>query len=72
MRNTLTIPTQNTFYALYRSFTECIFVEEEDNIVFYKNKYGQAAREVAESAVCDIRKNGWNSVEQDLLDETQD
>ncbi|CCM00809.1 uncharacterized protein FIBRA_02851 [Fibroporia radiculosa] len=38
----------NSFYALYRSFTQCMFIEEEGAIVFYKNKHGQAAREVAE------------------------
>lgn len=35
-----------SFYALYRSFTECLFVEEDGDIVFYKNKEGKAAREV--------------------------
>ncbi|KAF9041637.1 fatty acid desaturase-domain-containing protein [Panaeolus papilionaceus] len=39
----------NTFYALYRSFTQCLFVEDEGDIVFYKNKKGVAARIVAES-----------------------
>ncbi|KAF9003416.1 fatty acid desaturase-domain-containing protein [Cyathus striatus] len=36
-----------SFYALYRSFTECLFVEEEGDIIFYKNKHGKAARVVA-------------------------
>ena len=38
--------SQPTFYALYRSFTECQFVEDEGDIIFYKNKQGKAAREV--------------------------
>jgi omega-6 fatty acid desaturase (delta-12 desaturase) len=59
----------NTLYALYRSFTECLFVEEESDIVFYKNKDGQAARGIAECAVRDIRKAGWDPVEQDRLGE---
>lgn len=37
---------QPSFYALYRSFTECLFVEEDGDIVFYKNKEGKAVREV--------------------------
>ncbi|KAJ7606173.1 delta-12 fatty acid desaturase [Mycena polygramma] len=37
----------NTFYALYRSFTQCCFVEDDGDIVFYKNKEEQAARLVA-------------------------
>ncbi|PPQ67237.1 hypothetical protein CVT24_011556 [Panaeolus cyanescens] len=36
-----------TLYAFYRSFTQCIFVEDEGDIVFYKNKTGVAARRVA-------------------------
>lgn len=39
-----------TFYALYRSFTECIFIEDEGSIVFYKNRYGVASRQLAEDA----------------------
>jgi len=41
----------NCFYALYRSFTECVFIEDEGGIVFYKNAEGVAAREVAGDAV---------------------
>lgn len=36
-----------SFYALYRSFTECQFIEEGDDIVFYKNGKGEAARWLA-------------------------
>ncbi|KAJ2934392.1 hypothetical protein H1R20_g2700, partial [Candolleomyces eurysporus] len=39
-----------SFYALYRSFTECQFVEEEGDVVFYKNREGKAAREVDKAA----------------------
>ncbi len=28
---------------MYRVFTECKFVEDEGDVVFYKNAYGQAA-----------------------------
>ncbi|KAF8216447.1 fatty acid desaturase-domain-containing protein [Mycena galopus ATCC 62051] len=37
----------NTFYALYRSFTQCYFIEDHGDIVFYKNKDGEAARVLA-------------------------
>ncbi|KAH8083325.1 fatty acid desaturase-domain-containing protein [Cristinia sonorae] len=37
----------NSFYALYRSFTECVFIEDEGDIVFYKNADGVAMRDVA-------------------------
>lgn len=39
-----------SFYALYRSFTQCLFVEEEGDIIFYKNKEGKAVREVDSEA----------------------
>ncbi|KAK1227468.1 hypothetical protein PQX77_009531 [Marasmius sp. AFHP31] len=42
----------NTFRALYRNFVECEFVEDEGNIVFYKNREGKAARHVAATPVC--------------------
>ncbi|SJL05747.1 related to Delta(12) fatty acid desaturase [Armillaria ostoyae] len=58
-----------SFYALYRSFTECLFVEEEGDIVFYKNKKGEAAREVAYDVVQRIKVAGWDPVAQDELDE---
>ncbi|ESK86228.1 delta-12 fatty acid desaturase [Moniliophthora roreri MCA 2997] len=34
----------NSFRALYRSFTECCFIEDEGDIVFYMNMNGQTAR----------------------------
>jgi hypothetical protein len=33
---------------LYRSFTQCLFIEDEGDIVFYKNKHGIAARRLQE------------------------
>lgn len=47
-------PPQNSFVALYRSFTECVFVEEEGDIVFYKNNQGEAARQLAEGVLREI------------------
>ncbi|KAK2467516.1 hypothetical protein APHAL10511_000371 [Amanita phalloides] len=38
----------NSFRALHRSFTQCLFIEDEGDIVFYKNKQGQSARVLAE------------------------
>ncbi|EEB94066.1 hypothetical protein MPER_07189 [Moniliophthora perniciosa FA553] len=37
----------NSFRALYRSFTECCFIEDEGDIVFYMNRNGQTARSLA-------------------------
>lgn len=42
------IVTQNTFYALYRSFTKCCFVEDEGDVLFYKDRYGRTQRALAE------------------------
>ncbi|KAI0694106.1 delta-12 fatty acid desaturase [Cytidiella melzeri] len=39
----------NSFRALYRSFTECCFIEDDGDIVFYKNKDGKAQRQLATS-----------------------
>ncbi|KAI0330272.1 hypothetical protein GY45DRAFT_1370848 [Cubamyces sp. BRFM 1775] len=61
----------NTFYALYRSFTECVFIEDEGAIVFYKNKWGDAAREVADGAVAAIKEAGWKQEKQDDLSDTE-
>ena len=47
----LIFSSQNSFYALYRSFTECVFVEEDGDIIFYKNARGEAAREVADGVL---------------------
>ncbi|TFK22250.1 delta-12 fatty acid desaturase [Coprinopsis marcescibilis] len=34
----------NTFRALYRTFTQCCFIEDDGDIVFYKNKEGKSLR----------------------------
>ncbi|KAG6879844.1 hypothetical protein C0992_010802 [Termitomyces sp. T32_za158] len=54
-----------TWYALYRSFSQCLFVEEEGDIIFYKNRQGAAAREVAQGVVKRIKEDGWNGNVQD-------
>ena len=61
--------SQNTFYALYRSFTECCFIEDEGTIVFYKNRHGEAQRQLAEDVVLSIKKEGWTQAAQDELNE---
>ncbi|KAJ6607467.1 delta-12 fatty acid desaturase [Mycena sp. CBHHK59/15] len=43
----------NTFRALYRTFTQCCFIEDDGDIVFYKNKDGNAARVLAAGAPLD-------------------
>ncbi|KAJ2916890.1 hypothetical protein MD484_g3491, partial [Candolleomyces efflorescens] len=37
----------NSFRALYRTFSQCCFIEDDGDIVFYKNKEGRAARILA-------------------------
>ncbi|RDB16067.1 Delta(12) fatty acid desaturase [Hypsizygus marmoreus] len=61
----------NTFYALYRSFTQCLFIEEEGDIIFYKNKDGVALREVDPTVLKEIKDKGWNPEEQDRVDGTK-
>ncbi|CAA7263772.1 unnamed protein product [Cyclocybe aegerita] len=41
----------NTFRALYRTFTQCCFIEDDGDIVFYKNKDGKASRVLAPEAL---------------------
>jgi omega-6 fatty acid desaturase (delta-12 desaturase) len=60
-----------TFYALYRSFTQCLFIEDEGEIIFYKDKHGVAQREVAQSVLEEIKAKGWNAAEQDKLDDAK-
>ncbi|TBU48918.1 fatty acid desaturase-domain-containing protein [Dichomitus squalens] len=69
LRENYNYDSTNTFYALYRSFTECVFIEDEGSIVFYKNKNGVAARHVAEDAITAIKKEGWTQEDQDKLAE---
>ncbi|KAJ7170727.1 delta-12 fatty acid desaturase [Mycena crocata] len=44
LQNYYNYDSTNTFRALYRTFTECTFIEDEGDIVFYKNRHGKAAR----------------------------
>ncbi|KAL7284512.1 hypothetical protein ACG7TL_001803 [Trametes sanguinea] len=37
-----------TLYALWRSFTQCTFIEPEGDVVFFKNQRGEAVREYAD------------------------
>jgi len=41
----------NTFRALYRTFTQCCFIEDDGEIIFYKNRDGKASRVLAEGAL---------------------
>ncbi|KAI0655832.1 fatty acid desaturase-domain-containing protein [Cubamyces menziesii] len=48
-----------TLYALWRSFTQCTFVEAEGDVVFFKNQRGEALRECAsEPTVADAGDSG--------------
>ncbi|KAI0322958.1 delta-12 fatty acid desaturase protein [Amylostereum chailletii] len=46
----------HTLYALWRSFTQCLFIEEGGGIVFYKNKEGKPARRLAPDALGQLNK----------------
>ncbi|KAK7468415.1 hypothetical protein VKT23_002929 [Stygiomarasmius scandens] len=39
--------SSNTFRALYRTFTQCRFIEDTGDIVFFKNRNGQTTRALA-------------------------
>ncbi|KAH9910878.1 fatty acid desaturase-domain-containing protein [Epithele typhae] len=39
-----------TIYALWRSFTQCTFIEDEGDVVFFKNQRGEVGRECADAA----------------------
>ncbi|CAK5282171.1 unnamed protein product [Mycena citricolor] len=39
----------NTFYALYRSFTNCRYIEDEGDVVMYSNGKGETTREVVQN-----------------------
>jgi len=43
--------TTNSFRALYRSFSQCCFIEETGDIVFYKDRNGVVGRELAADAL---------------------
>ncbi|KAF8638483.1 hypothetical protein AX17_002172 [Amanita inopinata Kibby_2008] len=43
--------TQNSFRALFRTFTQCCFIEDDGDIVFYKNMHGRAARFLVDDGV---------------------
>ncbi|KIY43773.1 hypothetical protein FISHEDRAFT_52616 [Fistulina hepatica ATCC 64428] len=61
-----------SFYALYRSFTQCVFVEEEGDIVFYKNAEGKSVREVDEIALQKLKEETkWNANNQDRISEEE-
>ena len=34
------------FYSLWESATRCRFVDEDEQVVFYKDQYGRTARRV--------------------------
>ncbi|KAJ3507813.1 hypothetical protein NLJ89_g6095 [Agrocybe chaxingu] len=60
-----------TFYALYRSFTQCLFIEDEGDIIFYKNKDGIAVRELDKSALMRKLESVSESIEAEAEDAVQ-
>ena len=68
---TLLIRVQNTAYALWRSFTQCLFIEDEHEaggIVFYKNKHGEQARQLTPDALGRIQSVTLKSPKEDMTD----
>ncbi|KZV76590.1 delta-12 fatty acid desaturase protein [Peniophora sp. CONT] len=59
----------NTAYALWRSFTQCLFIEDEHEaggIVFYKNKHGEQARQLAPDASRRLQSMPPKSPKEDM------
>ncbi|KIY51777.1 delta-12 fatty acid desaturase [Fistulina hepatica ATCC 64428] len=51
LKNDYNYDSTNTFRALYRTFSQCCFVEDDGDVVFYKNRDGKAIRVLAEGAL---------------------
>lgn len=47
----------NTYRAIYRNFTECQFIEDTGDIVFYRNKQGKPTRRMDGSGSPPVEKN---------------
>ncbi|KAF5356411.1 hypothetical protein D9758_009483 [Tetrapyrgos nigripes] len=54
----------NTFRALYRTFTQCCFIEDTGDIVFFKNKDGEAGRILAKDSINDPSSLTFRPVEK--------
>jgi hypothetical protein len=54
--SSLIVAHKPVFHALWRSFTQCVFVEDEGGILFFKNWYGEAILE-ANSTEANQAKN---------------
>ena len=48
------IRLQPMFRALYRAFTQCCFIEDEGDVVFYKNQFGKQQRMLSEKAAQEL------------------
>jgi omega-6 fatty acid desaturase (delta-12 desaturase) len=48
------------FRALYRSFTQCCFIEDEGDVIFYKNSKGKAQRFLSEEAAKELGVNRFD------------
>ncbi|KAF8588440.1 hypothetical protein K439DRAFT_1335132 [Ramaria rubella] len=59
-----------TFYALWRSFTECVFVEDDGDVLFYKNRRGQVARRLQISEPGQSGSTDDNEIEQCIKPDT--
>ncbi|KAF9456331.1 delta-12 fatty acid desaturase [Collybia nuda] len=59
----------NSFYALYRTFKQCCFVEDSGDIVMYKNGEGKSAREVSSSKMVPGGSLAVPAILERLIDE---
>lgn len=59
---------QPTFYALYRSFTQCQFIEDKGDVIFYKNRDGKAMRDVDPSVVKEMKAKAETQDDVELED----
>jgi hypothetical protein len=59
--------SQPSFYALYRSFTQCQFIEDEGDIIFYKNREGKAVRAIHPNVVEEMNLNLKGKETQDTV-----
>ncbi|KAJ7160433.1 fatty acid conjugase [Mycena filopes] len=62
----------NTFYALYRSFTRCLYIDDEGEVVMYRDRKGRSAREVRVvprvEVVTDVEDKEGQGVSVDLAE----
>ncbi|EPQ51969.1 hypothetical protein GLOTRDRAFT_108012 [Gloeophyllum trabeum ATCC 11539] len=49
------VPWLGTLFALWRSFRQCTFIEDDGDVVFFKNQQGEAVRQVGSAGIADAQ-----------------